>query len=107
MRFFRRFFYSNDIVGIEHSYLLRNHSGEYFSFRLWVMKFLGWVVFSLQWFKPIKKRSKRLGKLGSRGKVLNSINVINRLPNSGLGRLKTTTYFLLKKLIILKKKYCF
>ena len=28
--FFRRFFYSNNIVGIEHTFLLRNQTPEYF-----------------------------------------------------------------------------
>ena len=33
-RFFRRFFYTNDALGIEHSYLIRNKTAEYFPMRL-------------------------------------------------------------------------
>ena len=31
---FRRFFYTNDTLGIEHSYLLRNKTPEYFPMKL-------------------------------------------------------------------------
>ena len=32
--FFRRFFYSNNIVSIEHTFLLRNNTPEYFPLRV-------------------------------------------------------------------------
>lgn len=64
-RFFRRFFYTNDALGIEHSYLIRNKTAEYFPMRLWVLKYSGWVIFSVQWFKPLKIKSKN--KLSSGG----------------------------------------
>lgn len=57
-RFFRRFFYTNDTLGIEHSYLIRNKTPEYFPMRTWVFKYAGWVIFSVQWFKPLKVKSK-------------------------------------------------
>lgn len=61
-RFFRRFFYTNDTLGIEHSYLIRNKTPEYFPMRTWVLKYSGWVIFSVQWFKPLKfKYKKKLG----------------------------------------------
>lgn len=63
-RFFRRFFYTNDALGIEHSYLIRNKTPEYFPMRTWVLKYSGWVIFSVQWFKPMKLKYKR--KLGLR-----------------------------------------
>jgi len=53
-RFFRRFFYTNDVLSIEHSYLVRNKTPEYFPLRTWVFKYSGWVIFSVQWFKPLK-----------------------------------------------------
>ena len=58
-RFFRRFFYTNDVLGIEHSYLIRNKTPEYFPMRTWVFKYAGWVIFSVQWFKPLKVKAKR------------------------------------------------
>ena len=65
-RFFRRFFYTNDALGIEHSYLIRNKTPEYFPMRTWVLKYAGWVIFSVQWFKPLKvKSSYRLTSRGS------------------------------------------
>ena len=57
-RFFRRFFYTNDTLGIEHSYLIRNKTPEHFPMRTWVFKYAGWVIFSIQWFKPLKVKSK-------------------------------------------------
>lgn len=54
IKFFRRFFYVNDSVDIEHTYLLRNSTAEYFPMRTWILKYSGWVVISVQWFKPHK-----------------------------------------------------
>jgi len=66
-KFFRRFFYSNDVVGVEHSYLLRNRTGEYFPMKVWVFRYVGWFVMSIQWFKPLKGRnaSKRVRREAS------------------------------------------
>lgn len=58
-RFFRRFFYTNDILGIEHSYLIRNKTAEYFPMRTWVLRYGGWLIFSVQWFKPLKIGSRK------------------------------------------------
>lgn len=57
-RFFRRYFYTNDTLSIEHSYLIRNKTPEFFPMRTWVMKYAGWVIFSVQWFKPLKIKPK-------------------------------------------------
>ena len=60
IRFFRRFFYTNDTLGIEHSYLIRNKTPEYFPMRTWVLKYAGWIIFSIQWFKPLKTKTSSL-----------------------------------------------
>jgi len=100
MRFFRRFFYTNDDLFIEHSYFIRNHSGEYFPFRLWIIKFSGWVIFSLQWFKPVKKRSRRTRrKPPSRLKNPDAMHIACKPYNKGLVRLKVATHFLVKEFI--------
>lgn len=57
--YFRRFFYTHSILSIEHNYLLRNKTQEYFPMRTWVLKYLNWVVFSVQWFKPAKTKQKQ------------------------------------------------
>ena len=54
MKHYRRFYYSNSTLGIEHSFLLRNHSGEYFPMRCWILKYNNWVILSLKFFKPLK-----------------------------------------------------
>ena len=56
-RFYRRFFYTNDALGIEHSYLIRNKTTEHFPMRTWVLRYGGWLIFSVQWFKPLKTKT--------------------------------------------------
>jgi len=52
--YFRRYFYSHKTLTIEHTYLLREKTPEFFPMRLYVVKYLNWLVISLQWFKPFK-----------------------------------------------------
>lgn len=59
MKHYRRFYYSNTLLGIEHSFLLRNHSGEYFPMRCWILKYNNWVILSLKFFKPLKIKTQR------------------------------------------------
>ena len=53
-KFFRRFYYTNANLSIEHSYLIRHKTGEYFPMRHWVMKYGGWIILQVHWFKPLK-----------------------------------------------------
>ena len=95
-RFFRRFFYTNDILGIEHSYLIRNRTPEYFPMRMWVMKYGGWVLFSVQWFKPLKTKSrnksfsKSASYVGSVSKPSPSVVLTRRIKLLALLLLKST-----------------
>jgi hypothetical protein len=54
--YFRRFYYSHHILNIEHNYLIRNATPEYFPLKIWVFRYLNWIVFIFQWFKPLKKK---------------------------------------------------
>lgn len=58
-QYYRRFFYTNDVLSIEHSYLIRNKTAEYFPMRTWILRYGGWLVFSVQWFKPLKIKTKK------------------------------------------------
>ena len=60
LKYFRRFYFSNDSLGIEHSYFLRYKTGEYFPLRLWIIKYSNWVIICFNCFKPVK------GKQGSK-----------------------------------------
>lgn len=94
--YFRRYYYTNEALTIEHSYLLRNKTGEYFPMRIWFFRFNTWLIITVQWFKPIKHRLKY-----RKGKNLTSASAINII------RPKFKTYFLrLKYLLIffLKKQ---
>ena len=58
LKYYRRFYFSNDNLGIEHSYFLRYKTGEFFPLRLWVIKYSNWILLCFNCFKPIKKKSK-------------------------------------------------
>ena len=59
MQFYRRHYYSNNVVGIEHSYLIRYTTGEYFPLRTWCLRYNNWLIISIQWFKPDKSKKNR------------------------------------------------
>ena len=42
IRFFRKFYFSNELLGIEHSYFMRYKTGEYFPLRIWLIKYSNW-----------------------------------------------------------------
>jgi hypothetical protein len=52
--YYRRYFYSHKTLSIEHTYLLRVNTPEYFPLRTYFLKYLNWLVVSVQWFKPAK-----------------------------------------------------
>lgn len=56
--FYRRYYYTNTVVGIEHNFLLRNQSPEFFPFKLWLFKYNNWIIFNVVWFKPMKGKNK-------------------------------------------------
>jgi hypothetical protein len=58
IKFFRRFFYTNNNLSIEHSYLIRHRTAEYFPMRHWVLKYGNWVILQVHWFKPLKTKTK-------------------------------------------------
>ena len=65
LKYYRRFYFSNEKLGIEHSYFLRYKTGEYFPLRLWLIKYSDWVIICFNSFKPIKKKSTNKNKLKS------------------------------------------
>lgn len=56
LKFFRRYYFSNEPLGIEHSYFLRYKTGEYFPIRLWLVRYSNWVILFFSCFKPIKSK---------------------------------------------------
>jgi hypothetical protein len=102
--FFRRFYYSNNIVGIEHTFLLRNKTPEYFPMRTWFFKYANWVVISVNWFKPLKQR--KLKELHPNS--ASAANVISKHSANyyQLKRLKLVLYLTTKKYFN-NKKYMF
>ena len=59
MQFYKRVYFSHSILGIEHSYLIRHKTQEYFPMRAWTLKYNNWYVISLFWFKPNKLKTKQ------------------------------------------------
>lgn len=52
--YFRRYYYAHKTLTIEHTYLLRSKTPEFFPLRLYILKYLNWLLISIQWFKPSK-----------------------------------------------------
>ena len=103
--FFRRYYYLNNIVGIEHSFLLRNTTAEYFPLKLWLFKFNNWVVLNVTWFKPMKGRNRSKASKES----ASAANVLHK-PNSLYfknKRLKLLLSVFLYNLSTCNKKYLF
>ena len=63
LKYFRHFSYFNEVVGIEHSFFIRNHLGEYFSMRKWHIKYNNWVIIIFNCFRPLKMKEKSLNNL--------------------------------------------
>lgn len=99
----RRFFYTNTALDIDHSYLLKNKTEEYFPMRLWLLKYMNWVIFSVQWFKPIKKKNNLKSNSLS---YINSIHETGK-PRHNLTRLKFIILLLSKHYKTSIKEYCF
>lgn len=56
MHFYKRNFYTHEILGIEHTFLIRHKTGEYFPFKSWYLSYNNWIIIVLHWFKPNKKK---------------------------------------------------
>jgi hypothetical protein len=54
MQYFKRFFYTNSVLSIEHSFLIRKKTKEFFYFRPWVLIYNNWFIFIISWYKPPK-----------------------------------------------------
>jgi hypothetical protein len=59
IKFYRQFFFSNSILGIEHSYFLRYKTDEFFPGKLWFVNYSNWVIIYFQCFKPQKKNLRK------------------------------------------------
>jgi len=55
-KFYRRFYYSNTTLSIEHSFFIGHESKEYFPLRVWILKYFNWVIISFKSFKPDKRK---------------------------------------------------
>jgi len=91
--YFRKYYYTNKTLAIEHSYFLRLKTPEFFPLRLYIMSYNNWIIASIQWFKPSKNsstiKSTKIGK-----NIINTI-ITNNLPStSQITRLKLISYLI-------------
>lgn len=102
MKYFRRFFFSNYTLGIEHSYFLRYKTGEYFPMRIWFIKYARWIILCFTCFKPIKKkpRNKNLIK-----KEIYALSPNLLYTNSKAQWIRFKLFFLFFKKNYYKKNY--
>lgn len=106
LKYFRRFYFSHDKLGIEHSYFLRYRTGEYFPLRLWVLKYSNWVLLCFSCFKPIKKKLKKLKKLKDESYAL-SVNLQFSRSNIKYNRYKLIFLFFKSFAFFKNNKYSF
>jgi hypothetical protein len=97
MKYYRRFYYSNSTLGIEHSFLLRNHSGEYFPMRCWILKYNSWIILSLKFFKPLKMKNSKYARIRRKTSVSSTTSDLKYLPTENV-RLTLSYTYLLKQL---------
>lgn len=100
-KFYRRFYYSNDILSIEHSFLVRHVTAEYFPLRIWILKYHGWIILSFKVFKPNKISRKHIASRRMRRGLLPAVHSGQKqssiAPSSAratLSRLKLLALFL-------------
>ena len=81
--YFRRYFYAHHKLTIEHTYLIRNTTSEYFSLRIYILKYSNWLILSVQWFKPVKHKK-------NNSTTQNQVN-LNRVVYKTPGKYKPNT----------------
>lgn len=97
MKYHRRFYYSNSLLEIEHSFLLRNHSGEYFPMRCWILKYNNWVILSLKFFKPLKIKNPNYARINRKTSISSATSDFNYQLNNNM-RLTLTYSYMIKQL---------
>jgi hypothetical protein len=101
--FFRRFYYRNDALTIEHTYLLRTSTVEYFPMKSWIMRYNNWLIFSVQWFKPAKVKH----VVTSRNSRMLQVAGIWKSISPPSNRLKLYMLFLKQAVLSPEKNYNF
>ena len=105
LKYFRRFFYSNFTLGIEHSYFLRYKTGEYFPLRIWFIQYSKWIIINFSCFKPIKKKPRKKSTIV---KEIASINTSGLdLQNITKKKRFKLVYIALRKTLKSQYSYCF
>lgn len=104
LKFFRKFYFSNTILGIEHSYLTRLKTGEYFPLRLWCIKYSSWIILSFHCFKPVKVRARARNKIS---KEVHSISPSLSFSDINIKYIRYKLLFLFFKKNLINLKYLF
>ena len=55
--YFRKFYYAHKTLTIEHSYFMRLKTPEFFTLKIFILRYNNWFITSLQWFKPLKSKN--------------------------------------------------
>ena len=92
LKHYRSFYYSNDILTIEHSFLIRISAGEYFPMRLWKIKYNGWILLLFNCFKPFKL--KKFIRKGSEAGEVSSVGTNLKYGKVHLTRFKILYLYL-------------
>lgn len=107
IKFFRRFFYENTTLTIEHSFFLRNETAEYFPLRTWILKYCNWLIICVHWFKPLKGKNTKMRHIRETSYKTSTLIPKNKNKLLVLRRLKLVSLFLNKAKNNVYKKYVF
>ena len=106
MHYYKRHFYTHDILGIEHTFLIRHKTGEYFPFKTWYMSYNNWIILAMHWYKPNKKK-RRLNPMVDHNHLLLKNNLIGKVNNNNAKARRTLLAFALNKNISGIQNYAF
>jgi hypothetical protein len=81
MHYYKRNYYSHQALGIEHNFLIRHRTGEYFPLKTWYLSYNNWIIIVMHWFKPNKKRM-RLNPMVDHNYLLFKNNTLENRSNS-------------------------
>ena len=103
---YRKQYYTNLNLTIEHSFLLRKHSGEYFPMRCWILKYGKWIIISLKIFKPLKTKKPLLRDRSKKTGVSSSSTELDCRFDDSI-RLKLFYSYMTKKFSNINSEYTF
>ena len=104
-KYYRKCYHNNSELDVDDLYTQRNDSGEYFPMRCWVLKYGGWIILSLKFFKPLKIKNSNQASIRRKTSLSSVTSNLNyRINNKRLSLVYSLAF---KQLKLTNKLYCF